>query len=82
MKNYARNGRSTKSFIDEGLWDEVKGNMKSGDYLFIEFGHNDQKKDKEKVYAPAWGAYQDNLRMFLQDARFLRCMVCSMVYCH
>ena len=69
VKNYARNGRSTKSFIDEGLWDEVKANMKSGDYLFIEFGHNDQKKDKEKVYASAWGAYQDNLRMFISTAR-------------
>ena len=69
VKNYARNGRSTKSFIDEGLWDEVKANMKEGDYLFIEFGHNDQKKDKEKVYAPAWGAYQDNLRMFISTAR-------------
>lgn len=67
--NYAKNGRSTKSFIDEGLWDKVKANMRPGDYLFIEFGHNDQKKDKEKVYAPAWGAYQDNLRMFIRTAR-------------
>ena len=67
--NYARNGRSTKSFIDEGLWDQVKADMRPGDYLFIEFGHNDQKAGKEKVYAPAWSDYQDNLRMFIRTAR-------------
>ena len=69
--NYAKNGRSTKSFIDEGLWDKVKANMRPGDYLFIEFGHNDQKEGKESVYAPAWGAYQENLRMFIRAAREL-----------
>ncbi len=67
--NYAKNGRSTKSFIDEGLWDKVKANMRPGDYLFIEFGHNDEKSGKPSVYAAAWGAYQDNLRLFIRTAR-------------
>ena len=67
--NYARNGRSTKSFIDEGLWDKVKANMRAGDYLFIEFGHNDEKSGKPAVYAAAWGAYQDNLRLYIRTAR-------------
>ena len=69
--NYAKNGRSTKSFIDEGLWNKVKASIRPGDYVFIEFGHNDQKAGKEKVYAPAWGAFQDNLRMFIGTAREL-----------
>ncbi len=69
--NYARNGRSTKSFIDEGLWDRVKANMRQGDYLFIEFGHNDEKSNKPSVYAAPWGAYQDNLRLFINTAREL-----------
>ncbi len=69
--NYAKNGRSTKSFIDEGLWDKVKENVNPGDYIFIEFGHNDQKADKPAVYADAWGSYQDNLRMFINTAREL-----------
>ena len=69
--NYAKNGRSTKSFIDEGLWDKVKANIRPGDYVFIEFGHNDEKSNKPKVYAAPWGAYQDNLRMFIKTAREL-----------
>lgn len=67
--NYARNGRSTKSFIDEGRWEEVKQNMKPGDYVLIQFGHNDEKVQKPAVGAPAWGAYQENLRIFISDAR-------------
>lgn len=69
--NYARNGRSTKSFIDEGLWDKVKANTRPGDYIFIEFAHNDEKSDKPSVYAEAWSTYQDNLRLFIRTAREL-----------
>ena len=67
--NYAKNGRSTKSAIDEGIWDDVKANLREGDYLFIEFGHNDEKLNKPAVGAAAWGAYQDNLRLFVNTAR-------------
>ena len=66
--NYAQNGRSTKSFIDLGLWNKVKGNLKPGDYLFIEFGHNDSKESDSTRYAAPWGAYQDNLRLFVRTA--------------
>src|SRR5690606_23904007 len=41
--NYAKNGRSSKSFISEGLWDEAVSQFKKGDFLIIQFGHNDQK---------------------------------------
>jgi len=67
--NYAQNGRSTKSFIDLGLWDKVKANLKAGDYVFIEFGHNDAKEDDPARYAPAYGAYQDNLRLFVRTVK-------------
>ena len=43
LENYAVNGRSTRSFITEGRWDNVLKNLKDGDYVFIQFGHNDQK---------------------------------------
>ena len=66
--NYAQNGRSTKSFIDLGLWDKVKANLKAGDYVFIQFGHNDAKQDDPARYAPAYGAYQENLRLFVRTA--------------
>ena len=67
--NYAQNGRSTKSFIDRGLWDKVYEALQPGDYVFIQFGHNDAKADDPERYAPAFGAYQDNLRTFVRGAR-------------
>ena len=67
--NYARNGRSTKSFIDTGLWEQVYSAIRPGDYVFIQFGHNDAKADDPARYAPAYGAYQDNLRMFADKVR-------------
>lgn len=69
VENYARNGRSTKSFIDEGRWQTVMDNMKPGDYLFIQFGHNDEKIEKPAVYADPHGAYTDNLTRFVNGAR-------------
>ena len=66
--NYAKNGRSCKTAIAEGIWDNVKANLRPGDYLFIEFGHNDQKP-KGKGYAPAWTEWQDYLRLFIRTAR-------------
>ena len=67
--NYAQNGRSTKSFIDKGLWDMVEYALQPGDYVFIQFGHNDSKADDPERYAPAFGAYQENLRTFIRGAR-------------
>lgn len=42
--NYAHGGRSSRSFCEEGLWDKVKKNISSGDYVFIQFAHNDEKE--------------------------------------
>ena len=67
--NYAVNGRSTKSFITLGHWDKVKSAVKPGDYVFIQFGHNDAKQDDSVRYAPAYGLYQENLRMYCKTVR-------------
>ena len=67
--NYAKNGRSTKSFIDEGLWDKVLSNLKEGDYVFIQFGHNDSKQSDSVRYAAPWGAYKANLERFVTQTR-------------
>ena len=67
--NYAQNGRSTKSFIDLGLWDKVEANLREGDYVFIQFGHNDAKQSDSVRYAAPYGAYQDNLRLFVRTAK-------------
>ena len=67
--NYAQNGRSTKSFIDLGLWDKVSEAVQPGDWVFIQFGHNDSKVTDSTRYAAPWGAYQDNLRLFVDGVR-------------
>ena len=69
--NHAVNGRSTKSFIDEGRWTALLSEVAAGDYVFIEFGHNDSKVESEERYAAADGAYSDNLRRFVADVRAL-----------
>lgn len=69
VQNLAANGRSTKSFRDEGRWKPVMENLKPGDYVIIEFGHNDEKKDKPKVYADAFGAYKQNLERYVKETR-------------
>lgn len=69
VDNHAQNGRSTKSFIDEGRWATVLARLQPDDWVIIQFGHNDQKADKPSVHAPARGAYRDNLLRFISDAR-------------
>lgn len=69
VENHAQNGRSTKSFIDEGRWQAIVDKLQPGDWVFIEFGHNDEKLDKPAVGAAANGAYRENLIRFVKDVR-------------
>ena len=69
IENHAKNGRSTKSFINEGLWQNVLGKLKPGDYVFIQFGHNDQKVADTKRYAEAHTTYKQNLIRFVIESR-------------
>lgn len=69
VKNYAVNGRSTKSFIDEHRWDSVVAQLRSGDWVVIQFGHNDSKKNSPDRYAAPKGAYKENLIRFIKETR-------------
>lgn len=69
VDNHAVNGRSTKSFIDEGRWQKVLDNLQPGDYVIIQFGHNDEKKNDEKRYTVVGGTFDDNLRRYVREAR-------------
>lgn len=69
VDNHAVNGRSSKSFIDEGRWDKVLGLMKKGDYLFIQFGHNDEKADSARHTDANGGSFDRNLKRFVLEAR-------------
>ena len=68
IHNHAVNGRSTKSFIDQGRWAEVLDSLKPGDYVIIQFGHNDEKADTARHTEP-WGDYLGNLRRFASEAK-------------
>jgi lysophospholipase L1-like esterase len=68
VENRARNGRSTKTFISEKLWQHVIENVKDGDYVFIQFGHNDEAKDKGERYATP-DTFKMNLTRFIREAR-------------
>ena len=68
VDNHAQNGRSSKSFIDEGRWDKVLGLIKPGDYVFIQFGHNDEKPDEKRHTVPG-STFDDNLRKFVRETR-------------
>ena len=69
IQNHAVNGRSTKSFITEHRWDTVMSRLQSGDYVMIQFGHNDQKVDDSNRSAPAHTLYKQNLIRFVNDVR-------------
>lgn len=65
---HGKNGRSTKSFLDEGLFDPVRREMGPGDFLLIQFGHNDEKDDPAR-HTEAFGSFQENLRYFIRESR-------------
>lgn len=69
VKNYAVNGRSTKSFLKEGRWDSVMKYLQKDDYVYIQFGHNDQKIEDSNRYAAPQTLYRQNLIRFVNDAR-------------
>ncbi|MBW8333867.1 MAG: rhamnogalacturonan acetylesterase [Prolixibacteraceae bacterium] len=69
IKNRAVNGRSTKSFITEGRWKAVTDSLKTGDYVFIQFGHNDQKIQDSTRYSEPFTTYMKNLERFVRETR-------------
>ena len=68
VDNRAKNGRSTKSFMEEGRWDAVLETLRQGDYVFIQFGHNDEVPSKVGRYTTP-EEFQTNLRRYVMDAR-------------
>lgn len=69
IQNHAVNGRSSKSFRTEGRWDKVEKQLKKGDFVIIQFGHNDQKiKDSTKFTNP-YTQYRANLERYVNEAR-------------
>jgi len=68
VENHAQNGRSTRTFIAEKCWRAIIDKLKKGDYVFIQFGHNDQSKEKVDRYTSA-DDFRRNLTNFIADVR-------------
>jgi lysophospholipase L1-like esterase len=66
--NEAQNGRSTRTFISEHRWQAIVDRLKPGDYVLIQFGHNDESKEKTDRYTPP-ADYRKNLLRFVADVR-------------
>ncbi|MFG2355642.1 rhamnogalacturonan acetylesterase [Streptomyces sp. NPDC048521] len=69
VANHAVNGRSSKSFVEEGRLDGVLCVIRPGDLLLIQFAHNDEKATDPARYTEPWTTYQDFLRLYLDGAR-------------
>ncbi|MEV7404288.1 rhamnogalacturonan acetylesterase [Streptomyces sp. NPDC091267] len=69
VANHAMNGRSSKSFIDEGLLAALLEEVRAGDLLLIQFGHNDEKTEDPARGTDPWTTYQEHLRSYVRGAR-------------
>lgn len=67
--NYAQNGRSSKSFINEGRWENVRTALKPGDFVVIQFGHNDEKTNDVSRGTAPFGEFSENLKRFIRESR-------------
>lgn len=67
VDNRAQNGRSTRTFMDEHRWQPVVDNLQEGDYVFIQFGHNDEVPTK-KSYTTE-DEFKNNLMKYITDTR-------------
>ncbi len=68
IENHAKNGRSTKSFLDEGRMTPICANIWKDDFLFIQFGHNDEKVGDPLRYTDPFGSFTDNLLYMCEKA--------------
>lgn len=69
IANHAKSGASLKSFMAESRLDKVLSTLGPGDWLMIQFGHNDQKKQWPQTYVEAHTAYPAYLRAYVSEAR-------------
>lgn len=68
VDNHAINGRSSKSFLDEGRWDKVLAKIQPGDYVIIQFGHNDEKSQPARHTDPG-STFDYNLAKYVRETR-------------
>lgn len=67
--NHAVNGQSTKSFFDSGRWEKMMSGVKKGDFVIIQFGHNDEKIKNPDRYSAPGSSFDDNLTKMVKDVK-------------
>lgn len=80
VRNYAQNGRSSRTFIEQGWWDSITNNVKPNDYVIIQFGHNDSAQDRPDRYTSPFD-YTKNMSRFVEDiqAKGANPIICTSV---
>ncbi|MCZ8522537.1 MULTISPECIES: rhamnogalacturonan acetylesterase [Paenibacillus] len=66
--NRAIGGRSSRSFVNDGRLDSILNEIRPGDYLFVQFGHNDASSNPERYAAP-YTTYKEYLTMYIVGAK-------------
>lgn len=69
VNNLAIPGASTKTYIDRKSWDKLIAKVKKGDFVLIQFGHNDSHTNNKRQYTVPGQSYNDNLKKFIADVR-------------
>ncbi|KUH37522.1 MULTISPECIES: rhamnogalacturonan acetylesterase [Streptomyces] len=69
VANHAVNGRSSRSFLDEGRLTPILAALRPGDLLLIQFGHNDQKTEDPTRHTEPWTTYREHLLRYVTGAR-------------
>jgi lysophospholipase L1-like esterase len=70
IENRAKNGRSTRTFLAEGSWLPIQQNLKAGDYVFIQFGHNDEGKgERYKDRSTTPDEFKINLIKYIEETK-------------
>lgn len=67
VANHAAGGTSTRTFMSQGRWEKALTALGEGDYVFIQFGHNDEGKLKPSYTTP--DEFKQNLRKYVTDSR-------------
>ncbi|MEY3609353.1 MAG: hypothetical protein RLZZ447_2141 [Verrucomicrobiota bacterium] len=69
VRNHAMNGRSTKSFLDEGRWAKLAAELRPGDFVLLQVAHHAEKREDPKRFTDPATTFRDNLRRFVREAR-------------
>ena len=67
FENFAASGKSSKTFREDGLWEKALARLKRGDYLLIQFGHNDSHVGKRE--GTTLSQYRRNIIQYISEAR-------------